>query len=160
MVKVSGARRCQNQVIPLALTSWVKIACPFEQNSQNWPKFYISVQISAPAWKKSTPPSVVAVVTIMRYGGEQSPYLEIVSLCFLVKTQRQLTKIFKNSDNEQSTDRPPTGIRRRHRQLGSSQPELPIFLVRIFLQFELSGLFYLVQFSISIVFFFVICKFF
>ena len=96
---------------------------------------------------------VVAVVTIMRYGDEQSTDLEIVSLCFVVKAQRQLTKMFKNTDDDQSTDRPPTGIRRRHRQLRSSQPELPIFLVRIFLQFELSGLFYLEQFSISIVFF-------
>ena len=96
---------------------------------------------------------VVAVVTIMRYGDEQSTDLEIVSLCFVVKAQRQLTKMLNNSDDDQSTDRPPTGIRRRHRQLRSSQPEIPIFLVRVFLQFELSGLFYLERFSISIVFF-------
>ena len=38
---------------------------------------------------------VVAVVTIMRYGDEQSTDLEIVSLCFVVKAQRQLTKMLK-----------------------------------------------------------------
>ena len=100
------------------------------------------------------------MVTILRCGDEQSTDLEIVSLCFVVKAQRQLTKMLKNSDDDQSTDRPPTGIRRRHRQLRSSQPELPNFLVRVFLQFEfnnnliiISGLFYLEKFSISIVVF-------
>ena len=58
---------------------------------------------------------VVAVVTIMGCGDEQSTDLEIVSLCFVVKAQRQLTKMLNNSDDDQSTDRPPTGIRRRHR---------------------------------------------
>ena len=36
---------------------------------------------------------------------------------------------------------------------GQRQPELPIFLVSVFLQFELSGLFYSEKFSIFIVFF-------
>ena len=125
----------------------------FWRNLHKWQKFLHdrrSQQIST---------LVVAVVTIMGCGDEQSTDLEIVSLCFVVKAQRQLTKMLNNSDDDQSTDRPPTGIRRRHRQLRSSQPELPIFLVSVFLQFELSGLFYSEKFSISIVFFVVIFKF-
>ena len=61
----------------------------FWRNLHKWQKFLHdrrSQQIST---------LVVAVVTIMGCGDEQSTDLEIVSLCFVVKAQRQLTKMLK-----------------------------------------------------------------